>query len=52
MTSEQHAYSTRVFRAEPIDFVRLEFQVEHHVEEADYVIDTLFSWDTAAAAQT
>ena len=49
VTAEEHAYSTRVFRAEPIDFVRLDFQVEHHVEEGDYLIDTLFSWDTAAA---
>jgi hypothetical protein len=50
-TPEQHAYSTRVFPAAPIDYIRLEFQVEHHVEENKYVIDTLFSWDDPAAAQ-
>ena len=38
---------SRVFRAEPIEFVRLEFQVEHHVEEDEYVVDALFSWDEA-----
>ena len=47
VTPENHAYSTRVFRAEPIEFVRLEFQVEHHVEEDEYVVDALFSWDEA-----
>lgn len=50
MTLDEHAYSTRVFRAEPIDFARLEFQAEHHVEEGDYVIDALFSWDEAPVA--
>jgi hypothetical protein len=40
----EYAYATRVFRAKPIDFVRLELQVEHHVAEADYVVDVLFSW--------
>jgi hypothetical protein len=50
VTLDEHAYSTRVFRAEPIDFVRLEFQVEHHVEEGDYVLDALFSWDEGPVA--
>jgi hypothetical protein len=44
-TTASHAYSTRVFRAAPIDFVRLEVQVEHHVEPDAYVLDVLFSWD-------
>ena len=44
VTLDEHAYSTRVFRAEAIDFVRLELQVEHHVEDGAYVIDVLFSW--------
>jgi hypothetical protein len=47
---DAYAYATHVFRAEPIDFVRLELQVEHHVEENDYVVDVLFSWDQAATA--
>ncbi len=51
VTLDEHAYSTRVFRAAPIDFVRLEFQAEHHVEEGDYVIDALFSWDEAPVAR-
>jgi hypothetical protein len=44
-TTASHAYSTRVFRAAPIDFVRLEIQVEHHLEPDAYVLDVLFSWD-------
>jgi hypothetical protein len=43
-SQDAYAYATRVFRAEPIDFVRLELQVEHHVLEGDYVVDVLFSW--------
>jgi hypothetical protein len=45
---DAYAYATHVFPAEPIDFVRLELQVEHHVEEDDDVIDVLFTWDQAA----
>jgi hypothetical protein len=45
---DEYAYATHVFPAEPIDFVRLELQVEHHVEEDDYVVDVLFSWGQAA----
>jgi hypothetical protein len=41
---DAYAYATHVFPAEPIDFVRLELQVEHHVQEDDYVVDVLFSW--------
>jgi hypothetical protein len=33
------------FRADPIDFVTLELQVEHHVEQDGYIVDALFSWD-------
>ncbi len=48
VTSDEHAYSTRVFKAAPIDFLRLEFQVEHHVIERQYVLDVLFSWNVEA----
>ena len=44
-TTASHAYSTRVLRAVPIDFVTLEVQVEHHLEPDVYVLDVLFSWD-------
>jgi hypothetical protein len=47
VTLDDHAYSTRVFPAQTIGFVRLEFQIEHHVAEDEYVLDTLFSWDEA-----
>ena len=43
-TTESHVYSTRVFAAQPAGFVRLELQVEHHVEQDRYVVDALFSW--------
>lgn len=52
VTPEDHAYSTRVFRAQPIEFVRLEFQVEHHVETHEYVVDALFSWEVPPTAHT
>ena len=39
------SHSTRVFGAQLVGFVRLEFQVEHHVEQDGYVVDGLFSWD-------
>ncbi len=45
VTTASHAYSTRVFAAQPVGFVRLEFQLEHHVERDGYVLDALFSWD-------
>jgi hypothetical protein len=45
VTLDDHAYSTRVFPAQTIGFVRLEFQIEHHVAEDEYVLDTLFTWD-------
>jgi hypothetical protein len=44
-TTASHAYSTRVFRAAPVDFVTLEIQVEHHLEPDAYVLDVLFSWN-------
>jgi hypothetical protein len=43
-TTESHAYSTRVFRATPTDFITLEIQVEHHLEPDAYILDALFSW--------
>jgi hypothetical protein len=45
-TTASHAYSTRVFAAQPIDFVQLEVQVEHHLDDDSYVLDVLFSWHT------
>jgi len=45
VTTASHVYSTRVFGAHPAGFVRLEFQLEHHVEQDEYVVDGLFSWD-------
>jgi hypothetical protein len=45
VTTASHVYSTRVFSAQPVGFVRLEFQLEHHVEHDGYVVDGLFSWD-------
>jgi hypothetical protein len=45
---DAYAYATHVFPAEPIGFIGLELQVEHHVEEDDYVVDVLFSWGQAA----
>jgi hypothetical protein len=38
-----HHYSTRVFVAERIEFVEIEVQVEHHVAEARFIVDILFS---------
>lgn len=43
-TTASHAFSTRVFAADPIGDVKLEVQVEHHVEQDGYVVDLLFSW--------
>ncbi len=37
VTTASHVYGTRVFRARSIEFVRLELQVEHHVEQDAYV---------------
>jgi hypothetical protein len=45
-STASHAYSTRVFPAAPISFVRLEIQVEHHLNDDTYVIDVLYSWDS------
>jgi hypothetical protein len=49
-TTATHAYSTRVFAAGPTGFVRLELQVEHHVEQDAYVVDALFSWNAASGS--
>ena len=46
-TATTHAYSTRVFVARPIDFVTLEVQAEHHLDDDSYVLDLLFSWDAS-----
>jgi hypothetical protein len=45
-TTTSHAYSTRVFAAQPVGFVRLEVQVEHHLDDDSYVLDLLFTWNT------
>jgi hypothetical protein len=37
-------YSTHVFTPDEVGFVRLEFQVSHHVSEGTFVISALFSW--------
>ncbi|HYM54003.1 MAG TPA: hypothetical protein VES97_01465 [Solirubrobacteraceae bacterium] len=42
-TDLNHHYSTRVFTAEPVDFVEIEIQVEHHVAEDQFIVDVLFS---------
>jgi hypothetical protein len=44
-TTTSHAYGTRVFAAQPIGFVGLEVQVEHHLDDDSYVLDLLFSWN-------
>jgi hypothetical protein len=46
-TTAGHAYSTRVFAAQPIGFVRLEVQVEHHLDDDSYLLDLLFSWNAS-----
>jgi hypothetical protein len=43
-SSTHRAYSTRVFRPAAVDFVRLEFEVAHHVGDKFFVISALFSW--------
>jgi hypothetical protein len=40
-------YSTYVFTAADVGFVRLEFQVSQHVSEGVFVIAALFSWPEA-----
>ena len=50
-TSASHAYSTRVFAAQPIDFVQLEVQVEHHLDDDSFVLDLLFSWPLKSAGR-
>ncbi|HTX07043.1 MAG TPA: hypothetical protein VME22_00445 [Solirubrobacteraceae bacterium] len=43
-SSTHRAHSTQVFRPAPVDFVRLEFEVAHHVGDKFFVISALFSW--------
>ena len=38
----------QVFTAEDVGFVHLEVQVSHHVDDRDFAIVTLFSWDSHA----
>ena len=43
--SSHRAHSTQVFRpTTPLDFVRPEFEVAHHVGDKFFVISALFSW--------
>ncbi len=42
--STHRAHSTQVFRPDPVDFVRLELEVAHHVGDRFFVISALFSW--------
>ena len=42
--STHRAHSTQVFRPDPVDFVRPEFEVAHHVGDRFFVISALFSW--------
>jgi hypothetical protein len=43
--SSHRAHSTQVFRpTAPLDFVRPEFEVAHHVGDKFFVISALFSW--------
>jgi hypothetical protein len=44
--TRQHLYSTRVFRGRDVDEVSIEFQVEHHVAEGEFVLHAFFSWET------
>jgi hypothetical protein len=43
-SSTDRAHSTQVFRPAPVDFVRPEFEVAHHVGDKFFVISALFSW--------
>jgi hypothetical protein len=42
-SSDHRVHGTRVLRT-TVEFVRLEFEVAHHVGESLFVISTLFSW--------
>jgi hypothetical protein len=42
--STHRAHSTRVFRPPALEFVRLEFEVAHHIGDKFFVISALFSW--------
>jgi hypothetical protein len=41
-----------VFTAEDVGFVHLEVQVSHHVPDGDFVVVTLFSWDSHDTARS
>jgi hypothetical protein len=43
--SPDRHYATRVFTCSAVGFVRLEFQVAHHVQDRKAVLTALFSWD-------
>ncbi len=38
-----HHYSTRMFEAEPFQGLRVEFQLEHHIKEGEFIVDVLFA---------
>ncbi len=38
-----HHYSTRIFDAEPFQGLRVEFQLEHHIKEDEFIVDVLFA---------
>jgi hypothetical protein len=42
--SSDRTYSTHVFTPYEVAFVRVEFQVSHHVRDGDFVTVALFSW--------
>jgi hypothetical protein len=42
--SSDRDYSTHVFTGEPLDGVRVEFQVAHHVRDGNFVVAAIFSW--------
>jgi hypothetical protein len=44
LAGADRAHSTQVFRPAAVDFVRLEFEVAHHVGDSFFVISALFSW--------
>jgi hypothetical protein len=50
--SSDRYYSTEVFTAEDVGFVHLEVQVSHHVPDGDFVVVTLFSWDSHDTARS
>jgi len=45
--SAGHTSGTRVFSAGRVGFVLVQFQVEHHVREREFVIDAELAWGGA-----